>query len=111
MELAHALVILKYAPSNHVPTVTNKLHHASSTQDWTGEAELADALVATAQRLPRARFVATTLGTKGAVLLERPARGAGGQRRGDGGGGIWCWDGARGLRGKRGGGKEGWAAV
>jgi len=41
-------------------------------QDWTGEADLSDALLATAHRLPRARFIITTLGKQGAVLLERP---------------------------------------
>eukprot|EP00195_Chlamydomonas_chlamydogama_P003024 CAMPEP_0202923018 /NCGR_PEP_ID=MMETSP1392-20130828/78228_1 /ASSEMBLY_ACC=CAM_ASM_000868 /TAXON_ID=225041 /ORGANISM="Chlamydomonas chlamydogama, Strain SAG 11-48b" /LENGTH=451 /DNA_ID=CAMNT_0049616679 /DNA_START=76 /DNA_END=1431 /DNA_ORIENTATION=- len=43
-------------------------------QDWTGERELADALVVTAQRLPSARFVITTLGTRGSIMLERPAK-------------------------------------
>lgn len=43
-------------------------------QDWTGEAALSDALVALAQRLPRARFIITTRGTKGAVMLHRPAQ-------------------------------------
>ncbi|KAG2501376.1 hypothetical protein HYH03_001164 [Edaphochlamys debaryana] len=44
-------------------------------QDWTGEAHLADAVLATAERLPRAAWVITTLGTGGAVLLERPGAG------------------------------------
>ena len=43
-------------------------------QDWTGEAELSDAVLATAQRLPSAKFIITTLGTRGAVLLERASR-------------------------------------
>lgn len=47
------------------------------TQDWTGEADLSDALIATAHRLPQARFIITTLGKKGAVLLERGSEGAG----------------------------------
>jgi hypothetical protein len=42
-----------------------------AVQDWTGEADLSDALIATAHRLPRANFFITTLGKKGAVLLER----------------------------------------
>eukprot|EP00798_Chlamydomonas_sp_ICE-L_P024090 gene24090-9664_t len=41
-------------------------------QDWTGEAELADAILATFARLPKAQFLITTLGTKGCVMLERP---------------------------------------
>eukprot|EP00983_Pelagomonas_calceolata_P040987 1137844-Pelagomonas_calceolata.AAC.6 len=40
-------------------------------QDWTGEDDLSDALIATAHRLPKAKFIITTLGKKGAVLLER----------------------------------------
>ncbi|GIL55507.1 hypothetical protein Vafri_11071 [Volvox africanus] len=41
-------------------------------QDWTGEAGLADAILATAERLPAAHWLITTMGTRGAVLLERP---------------------------------------
>ncbi len=44
---------------------------ARASQDWTGEAVLEDALLATAARLPRASFLITTLGTRGSVLLER----------------------------------------
>ena len=40
-------------------------------QEWTGEKELADALVVTAERLPLARFVITTLGRRGSVMLIR----------------------------------------
>lgn len=40
-------------------------------QDWTGESDLSDALIATAHRLPQAKFIITTLGKRGAVLLER----------------------------------------
>ncbi|GLI60496.1 hypothetical protein VaNZ11_002658, partial [Volvox africanus] len=40
-------------------------------QDWTGEGGLADAILATAERLPAARWLITTMGTRGAVLLER----------------------------------------
>lgn len=43
-------------------------------QDWTGEAGLADAVLATFERLPAARWVITTLGTRGAMLLERERR-------------------------------------
>lgn len=32
-------------------------------------------MLAVAQRLPNARFIVTTLGTRGSVLLERPAKG------------------------------------
>ncbi|KAF5842011.1 Ribokinase-like protein [Dunaliella salina] len=44
---------------------------ANFPQDWTGEDDLSDALIATAHRLPKAKFIITTLGKKGAVLLER----------------------------------------
>ncbi|EFN54319.1 hypothetical protein CHLNCDRAFT_25015 [Chlorella variabilis] len=40
-------------------------------QGWTGEQGLGDALVATFSRLPRARWLITTLGSRGSVLLER----------------------------------------
>jgi len=46
--------------------------------DWTGEAALGDALLATALRLPRARLLVTTLGKRGAVALERAAAPAAG---------------------------------
>lgn len=39
-----------------------------------GEASMADAVLATFERLPRARFMVTTMGTRGALLLERPAQ-------------------------------------
>lgn len=42
-------------------------------QDYTGEAALGDALLATSLRLPAARFVITTLGKRGSVMLERPS--------------------------------------
>ncbi len=38
-------------------------------QAWTGERELSDALLALSQRLPSARFVITTLGKRGSVML------------------------------------------
>ena len=41
-------------------------------QGWTGEQCLGDALVVTLSRLPHARWVITTLGSRGSVLLERP---------------------------------------
>ena len=44
-------------------------------QGWTGEQCLGDALVATLSRLPHARWVITTLGSRGSVLLERPQPG------------------------------------
>lgn len=40
-------------------------------QDWTGEPLLSDALLVSLTRLPRARFLITTLGARGSVLLER----------------------------------------
>ena len=40
-------------------------------QQWTGEATLGDALYTTLQRLPDVKFVVTTLGKRGSVLLER----------------------------------------
>ncbi|GBF88471.1 hypothetical protein Rsub_01184 [Raphidocelis subcapitata] len=43
--------------------------------EWTGEACLADAVLEVARRLPRARVVVTTRGTRGSVLLRRAAEG------------------------------------
>lgn len=40
-------------------------------QQWTGEASLGDALHTTLQRLPNVKWMVTTLGKKGSVLLER----------------------------------------
>lgn len=40
-------------------------------QQWTGEASLGDALHTTLQRLPNVKWVVTTLGKRGSVLLER----------------------------------------
>ncbi len=40
-------------------------------QQWTGEASLGDALHTTFQRLPNVKWMVTTLGKKGSVLLER----------------------------------------
>ncbi|KXZ55104.1 hypothetical protein GPECTOR_3g258 [Gonium pectorale] len=42
-------------------------------RDWTGEAGAADAVLATMERLPRAAWLITTMGTRGALLLERPS--------------------------------------
>lgn len=48
-------------------------------QQWTGEACLGDALLGTLARLPcRVRWVATTLGARGSVLLQRAGGGGGG---------------------------------
>ncbi|KAI8465093.1 MAG: PfkB-type carbohydrate kinase [Monoraphidium minutum] len=44
-------------------------------QEWTGEATIGDAMVALAQRLPRARAIVTTRGTRGSVLLRRAGAG------------------------------------
>lgn len=40
--------------------------------DWTGESRVGDAVAATFARLPGAKWVVTTLGARGSVLLERP---------------------------------------
>jgi len=40
-------------------------------QQWTGEATLGDALHTALQRLPNVKWMVTTLGKKGSVLLER----------------------------------------
>jgi hypothetical protein len=45
------------------------------SQEWTGESSVADAVLETARRLPRAKVVVTTRGTKGSVLLRRAAPG------------------------------------
>ncbi len=50
-------------------------------QEWTGEKELADALLVTAERLPGARFVITTLGRRGSIMLSRSGE-QGGQQQG-----------------------------
>ena len=42
-------------------------------QQWTGEAALGDAVLTTLARLPRVKFMVTTLGKKGSVLIERTA--------------------------------------
>ena len=44
-------------------------------QGWTGEQCLGDALLVTLSRLPHARWLITTLGSRGSVLLERPQPG------------------------------------
>lgn len=47
--------------------------HASHNclQQWTGETALGDALHTTLSRLPRVKFVITTLGRRGSVLIAR----------------------------------------
>lgn len=40
-------------------------------QQWTGEAALGDALHTTLARLPKVKFMITTLGKKGSVLIAR----------------------------------------
>ncbi|KAJ9528646.1 hypothetical protein QJQ45_020380 [Haematococcus lacustris] len=49
---------------------------ATFPQAWTGEPLLSDALLASAQRLPRARFLLTTLGSAGSVMLVPQPDGA-----------------------------------
>lgn len=56
---------------------------AAVRQAWTGEAELGDAVAALLQRLPRARWVATTLGAAGSLLVRRAAPEAATGARGD----------------------------
>ena len=41
-------------------------------QEWTGEACLGDAILSTFYQLPGAKWMVTTLGARGSVLLERP---------------------------------------
>jgi len=41
------------------------------SQAWTGEAEVGDAVAALLRRLPRARWVATTLGAAGSLMVQR----------------------------------------
>ena len=53
-----------------------------ASQAWTGEAELGDAVAALLQRLPRARWVATTLGAAGSLLVQRAGDGAAGEGAG-----------------------------
>jgi hypothetical protein len=51
-------------------------------QAWTGEESIGDALLSTLQRLPRAEWVATTLGSRGSVFLQRAEQLGGGQPTG-----------------------------
>eukprot|EP00850_Spirogloea_muscicola_P015159 SM000114S24122 [mRNA] locus=s114:81571:87520:- [translate_table: standard] len=46
-------------------------------QAWTGAPDLGDALVSTAVRLPRLRFIVVTLGAAGCAMLERAAEDSG----------------------------------
>ena len=75
-------------------------------QAWTGEAELGDAVAALLQRLPRARWVATTLGVAGSLLVQRAGDGAAGEGAGAGGAG----DGAGGAAAAAGPSSNGTAA-
>ncbi|KAL6763951.1 PfkB-type carbohydrate kinase [Haematococcus lacustris] len=56
---------------------------ATFPQAWTGEPLLSDALLASAQRLPRARFLLTTLGSAGSVMLVPQPDGAVGSSTGN----------------------------
>ena len=40
-------------------------------QEWTGEDKLGDALYTMLQRLPKVKWMVTTLGKRGSILLER----------------------------------------
>ncbi|MEW5302517.1 MAG: hypothetical protein WDW36_005295 [Sanguina aurantia] len=44
---------------------------ANFPQEFTGESDLGDAILATAQRLPAAKLLITTLGSRGSVLIDR----------------------------------------
>ncbi|GFR48228.1 hypothetical protein Agub_g10089, partial [Astrephomene gubernaculifera] len=51
-------------------------------RDWTGESWHCDAVLSTFQRLPHVRWLVTTLGSRGALMLERRrGRGRDGSRR------------------------------
>lgn len=43
-------------------------------QEWTGEACLGDALLELAARLPRAKMLITTQGSKGSICLQRQSQ-------------------------------------
>lgn len=49
--------------ADYVTTSSNFPH------DWTGEKDIGDAMIAVLSRLPNARFLVTTLGTRGSVML------------------------------------------
>ncbi|GAB4822038.1 hypothetical protein N2152v2_009084 [Parachlorella kessleri] len=61
----HIEELLQYA--DYVVTSTH------FPQEWTGEACLGDAILSTFYQLPRAKWMVTTLGARGSVLLERPS--------------------------------------
>ena len=42
-----------------------------AVQLWTGKATLGDAMLCTLQQLPRLKWMITTLGTRGSVLIKR----------------------------------------
>ena len=63
----------------HADVVVTSAHFPT---DWTGYAELGDALVEMSGRLPRAKRIITTLGTRGSVLLDLEADGSGGEGEG-----------------------------
>lgn len=48
---------------------------SSGLQDWTGEQRVSSALQAMLPHIPYARWVITTLGSKGSVLLQRQPEG------------------------------------
>ena len=67
---------LKMVPASLMLTCGN------CTQAWTGEESIGDALLSTLQRLPHAKWVATTLGSRGSVFLQRADQLGGGQPKG-----------------------------
>eukprot|EP00850_Spirogloea_muscicola_P010266 SM000060S19598 [mRNA] locus=s60:72424:78215:+ [translate_table: standard] len=60
------------------PSQAVGIYSAKSSSDmhqaWTGASDLGDALVSTAVRLPRLRFIVVTLGAAGCAMLERVAQ-------------------------------------
>jgi hypothetical protein len=53
--------------------VDGAAHETWCMQEWTGEANIGDALVTLASRLPQAQMIFTTQGAKGSICLIRAA--------------------------------------
>jgi hypothetical protein len=56
-----------------VPGLSGAVHEICCMQEWTGEANIGDALVTLASRLPQAQLIFTTQGAKGSMCLVRTA--------------------------------------
>jgi len=84
-----ALEVMKVAKKKKIPTLVEAerlrpnleelleqadyvFTSARFPSQWTGEELLGEALLATAARLPEAKFILTTLGNKGSVMVDRP---------------------------------------